>query len=162
MNFESGMCRCVTCDREYSQLEWLGSEGVWRAHSSHPFRRGFHLACWPSPLIDWRAVHAAWREASHLAKAGDHSALRAILNTRLAEPFVSSKEAIAEDDLSGRREVYQSELPDQAKLIVAGIDTQDSYFAYLVAAFGSGRETWLLEDGQILGKPDLDTAQDVR
>jgi phage terminase large subunit GpA-like protein len=127
MNFETGACRCATCDREYNQLEWLANEGIWRAHGSHPFRRGFHLACWPSPLIDWREVHAAWREAAHLAKAGDHSAMRAVLNTRLAEPFVSSREVIAEDDLAGRREVYQSEVPSEAKLIVAGIDIQDSY-----------------------------------
>jgi phage terminase large subunit GpA-like protein len=92
MNFETGACRCATCDREHNQLEWLANEGVWRAHGSHPFRRGFHLACWPSPLIDWREVHAAWRGAAHLAKAGDHSSLRAILNCRLAEPFISSKE----------------------------------------------------------------------
>ncbi len=158
MNFETGACRCVTCEREYSQLEWLGNEGIWRAHSSHPFRRGFHLACWPSPLIDWRVVHAEWRQASHQAKSGDHSALRAVLGTRLGEPFVTSKEAIVEDDLVGRREVYHCELPDQTKLIVAGIDTQDTYFAYLICAFGPGRETWLLEYGQILGRPDLDTA----
>jgi hypothetical protein len=81
MNFESGCCRCVTCERQYSQAEWLATEGVWRAHGSHPFWRGFHLACWPSPLIDWRTVHAEWRQASHQSRSGYHSALRAGVGT---------------------------------------------------------------------------------
>ncbi len=151
MIFETGECMCLECSRSYDQATWLEREGEWRAHAQHPFRRGFHLNCFVSPFIDWRIVDSEFRAAEHLRQAGDSSAFRAFLNTRLAEPYVPPRIEVASENLNDRREVYPAEVPEPVKVLVGAIDTQDHYLQYLIAGVGTGRELWLLEFGEIQG-----------
>jgi phage terminase large subunit GpA-like protein len=58
--------------------------------------------------------------------------------------------------LLSRRENYGCEVPDQAKVIVAAIDTQQSWFEYLVTAAGARNEIWALETGTIEGRIETD------
>ena len=54
--------------------------------------------------------------------------------------------------LLSRHENYSCEVPDQAKVIVAAIDTQVSWFEYLVVAGRARGEIWCLETGTIEGR----------
>jgi phage terminase large subunit GpA-like protein len=60
---------------------------------------------------------------------------RVVVATRLAENFVVHIERMSEPEvLLSRRENYSCEVPEQAKVIVAAIDTHVSWFEYLVVA----------------------------
>jgi hypothetical protein len=86
--------------------------------------------------------------AVHRKEDGDESLFRVVVATRLAENFVEHIERMSEPEvLLSRRENYSCEVPDQAKVIVAAIDTQVSWFEYLVVAGGARGEIWCLETG---------------
>ena len=93
----------------------------------------------------------------HRKEDGDESLFRVVVATRLAENFVEHIERMSEPEvLLSRRENYSCEVPDQAKVIVAAIDTQVSWFEYLVVAGGARGEIWCLETGTIEGRIETD------
>ena len=63
---------------------------------------------------------------------------RVVLATRLTQNYTEKVERMSEPEvLLSRREVYPSPVPsDSAKVIVAAIDTMDSWLEYLVVAGG--------------------------
>ena len=153
MDFESVTCRCLSCGQSFGQDQWQSEKGVWIAEVPGAKRRGFWLNCFVSPFIRWEVVFAEFREAVHRKEDGDESLFRVVVATRLAENFVEHIERMSEPEvLRSRRENYSCEVPDQAKVIVAAIDTQVSWFEYLVVAGGARGEIWCLETGTIEGR----------
>ncbi len=151
MDFATATHRCEHCGEAAGQSAWQASPGEWRAHGEHPTIRGFHIPCWPSPLISWQTVIEEFRVASRLADEGDSSWLRVIVNTRFAECFVEAEARMNEDDLLGRREEYEAEIPDGVLILLASVDSQDDRLCYQVSGIGRGREAWLIEYGTIWG-----------
>lgn len=160
MNFKTAGCKCLRCSKEYSQQDWQERPGRWIAEAPlNRLRRGFQMPIWPSPFVEWPQVYSEWQDALALKKQGDWSLYRSVCGTRLAEPMKRDKETGATTTtarvLMDRREVFSEKLPDHVKIIVAAVDTQDSWIEYLVLAFGPDRESWALETGQIYGRLNL-------
>ena len=65
--------------------------------------------------------------------------------------YVAPSIQIAEHELQERREPYEAELPAGVKLILGGIDTQDTSLEYLVMGVGDRHEFWCLDRGSIPG-----------
>jgi phage terminase large subunit GpA-like protein len=163
MNFKSAGCKCLECGREYNQEAWQSRPGRWIAENPTHWRAGFWMAAWPSPFVEWPVIFEEWREAVHLKEAGDASLFRGVLGTRLAENYSLKIDVMAEEEaLYTRREVYPETLPDGVKVIVASVDTQDDWLAYLILGFGAGRECWALETGTILGRLSVEAADIYR
>ena len=59
-----------------------------------------------------------------------------------------------EDSLMARREEYPAELPVGVLVLTAGVDTQDDRMEYEVVGHGHFGETWGIEKGVIMGRPD--------
>src|SRR4030095_8655753 len=157
MDFETATCRCNACGQPHGQDQWQSEKGQWIAENPGVTRRGFWLNCFVSPFIRWEVVFAEFREAVHRKEDGDDSLLRVVVATRLAENFVEHIERMSEPQvLLSRRENYSCEVPDQAKVIVAAIDTQVSWFEYLVVAGGARGEICCLETGTIEGRIETD------
>ena len=157
MDFETATCRCNACGQPHGQDQWQSEPGQWIAENPGVTRRGFWLNCFVSPFIRWEVVFAEFREAVHRKEDGDDSLLRVVVATRLAENFVEHIERMSEPEvLLSRRENYSCEVPDQAKVIVAAIDTQVSWFEYLVVAGGARGEICCLETGTIEGRIETD------
>jgi phage terminase large subunit GpA-like protein len=157
MDFESVTCRCLKCGQSFGQDEWQAEKGEWIAEDPGVSRRGFWLNAFVSPFIRWEVIFSEFREATHRHQEGDSSLLRVTLATRLAENFVEHVEKMSElEVLMSRREKYPAEVPDQAKVIVAAIDTQATWLEYLVAAAGPRSELWCLETGTIEGRIETD------
>jgi phage terminase large subunit GpA-like protein len=135
MDFETAPCRCNACGQPHGQDQWQSEPGQWIAENPGVARRGFWLNCFVSPFIRWEVVFAEFREAVHRKEDGDESLFRVVVATKLAENFVEHIERMSEPEvlLSGR-ENYSCEVPGQAKVIVAAIDTQVTWFEYLVVA----------------------------
>jgi phage terminase large subunit GpA-like protein len=161
MDFKSATCKCHKCRRSYRQEDWQERPGRWIAlDPTHP-RRGFWMNIWPSPFVEWPTVYEEWRAAIDLKRQGDWSLYRSVCGTRLAEAMKRPGETLAgaAAKLIGRREVFGAKLPDAVKVLVAGVDTQDTWLEYLVLGFGARRECWALETGVVLGRLDMSGEQ---
>ena len=53
-----------------------------------------------------------------------------------------------------RRDEYPAELPDGVLVLTAGVDTQDNRMEYEVVGHGHFSETWGIEKGVVMGRPD--------
>jgi phage terminase large subunit GpA-like protein len=159
MDFESVTCRCLACGQSFGQDDWQAEKGEWIAKNPGVPRRGFWLNAFVSPFVRWEVIFAEWREACHRREEGDKSLFRVVLATRLAENFVEHVEKMSEPEiLLSRREQYPAEVPDAAKVVVAAVDTQQTWLEYLVAAAGARGELWCLETGTIEGRIETDAA----
>jgi phage terminase large subunit GpA-like protein len=157
MDFESATCRCLACGQSFGQDEWQAAKGEWIAENPGIPRRGFWLNAFVSPFVRWEVIFAEFREAVHRKEEGDESLFRVVVATRLAENFVEHVEKMSEPEiLLSRREKYAAEVPDQAKVVVASVDTQATWLEYLVAAAGIRGEVWCLETGTIEGRIETD------
>jgi phage terminase large subunit GpA-like protein len=156
-DFETVSARCLSCGQSFNQDEWQAQKGKWIAENPGASRRGFWLNCFVSPFIRWETVFAEFREALHRRDEGDESLFRVVVATRLAENFTEKIERMSEPEiLLSRRETYPFEVPDQAKVIVAAVDTQASWLEYLVTAAGVRGELWCLETDTIEGRIETD------
>jgi phage terminase large subunit GpA-like protein len=157
MDFESVTARCLSCGQSFGQDAWQSEKGEWIAENPGAVRCGFWLNFAVSPFVRWETVFAEFREAVHRREEGDESLFRVVVATRLAENFVEKIEHMSEPEiLLSRREQYQFEVPDQAKVIVAAIDTQSTWLEFLVTAVGARGELWCLETGTIEGRIETD------
>jgi phage terminase large subunit GpA-like protein len=158
MDFESATCRCLKCGQSFDQDAWQSEKGEWVPENPTCSRRGFWLNFAVSPFIRWTSVIAEFREACHRREEGDESLFRVVLATRLTQNYTEKIERMSEPEvLLSRREVYSAPVPsDSAKVIVAAIDTMDSWLEYLVVAGGVRGELWLLESGTIEGRIETD------
>lgn len=55
-----------------------------------------------------------------------------------------------------RREEYPAELPEGVLVLTAGVDTQDDRMEYEIVGHGHFGETWGIEKGIVMGRPDDD------
>jgi phage terminase large subunit GpA-like protein len=122
------------------------AEGEWR-----PTRQadelgliGFHL---PAQISTLGSVSLSDLAAGWLAAKGRREALKAFINTALAEPWEEPDTAIAIGPRGGfmdTREHYEM-IPMPASLVTGAIDVQDDRFELLFVAWGPRDEMWALE-----------------
>lgn len=67
-----------------------------------------------------------------------------------------------EDEALTRREPYDAELPDGVLCLTCGVDTQDNRLEYEVVGHGYYDETWGIEKGVIVGRPDAETTDTMQ
>ena len=111
------------------RMRGRAEKGEWIAENPECSRRGFWLNFAVSPFVRWTTVIAEFREACHRREEGDESLFRVVLATRLTQNYTEKVERMSEPEiLLSRREVYPAPVPsDSAKVIVAAIDTMDSW-----------------------------------
>jgi phage terminase large subunit GpA-like protein len=157
MDFESAECRCLSCGQNHDQDAWQSEAGQWIAENTGQKRRGFWLNFAVSPFVRWETVIAEFRLACHRRNEGDDSLFRVVLATRLTQNYTERVELMSEPEvLLSRREAYPFQVPDAAKVIVAALDTMDSWLEYLIIAAGVRGELWCLEVGEIAGRIETD------
>ena len=79
-----------------------------------------------------------------------------VYNTCFGELWEDRGDLEDEDSLMARREEYLAELPDGVLVLTAGVDTQDNRMEYEVVGHGHFGETWGIEKGVVMGRPDDD------
>jgi phage terminase large subunit GpA-like protein len=158
MDFESVTCKCLGCGQRFGQDAWQAEEGQWIAEDPSCERRGFWLNIFASPFARWESIFEEWRTAVHAKEAGDYSLYRVVLGTRLAENFSEKIELMSEPEvLMSRRERYATPVPsNDAKIVLAAIDTQRTWLEYVAVAIGLRGEMWCLETGSIHGRIEVD------
>ena len=148
--------QCEHCGERFEELHKpaMLRAGEWRATAPAGNGRtaGFQLSGLYSPL-GW----CSWEQLvdDFLRAKGDAPALKAFVNTRLAETWEEDYAAkISADGLIERRQDYRSGLcPEGVVLLTAGVDVQDNRLAVTVWGWGEGETGWMIWHQELMGDP---------
>lgn len=146
---------CEHCGERFEELHKprMLSAGEWRATApSDGKTAGFHLSGLYSPL-GW----CSWEQLvdDFLRAKGDAPALKAFVNTRLAETWEEDyAAAVNADGLMAKRLAYEpGTCPAGVVLLTAGVDVQDNRLACSVWGWGEGETGWLVWHQELMGDP---------
>ena len=155
---ETARYQCEHCSERFEELHKpaMLRRGEWRptAPAGNGRTAGFQLSGLYSPL-GW----CSWEQLveDFLRAKGDAPALKAFVNTRLAETWEEDYAAkISADGLMERRLDYRSGLcPAGVVLLTAGVDVQDNRLAVSVWGWGEGETGWLVWHQELMGDPTM-------
>lgn len=142
--------RCPACMHEFSEHVIKKQPAQWIADNPDAEGiRSFKLNAFNSPWAKWRDIVKEFLYAKD-----DPEKLKVFTNTLLGESWEDRGEIEDEEFLLERREEYLAELPDGVLLLTCGIDVQDDRLEYEVVGWGKFDESWGIEKGFIIGRPD--------
>ncbi len=152
---------CEHCGAQLTDGDklWMIRHGEWRGEKPFRGHAGFHLSELYSPFRKWRDIVQSFLDKK---AAGD---LQSFVNVSLAETWEESGEQVEHTALCSRREAYAAPVPQDALVLVSGVDVQDDRLELEVVGFGEGEESWSVDYRVIWGDPaqrqvwdDLDAA----
>jgi phage terminase large subunit GpA-like protein len=142
--------QCPDCLEKFNELTWKGRPGKWIADNPNvKGARSFHLNSFVSPWVSWEEIIKEW-----LRVKKDPEQYKVFKNTVLGQTWEEKGEIESEDFLLERREEYPADLSGGVLLLTAGVDVQDDRLEYEVVGWGKGQESWGIEYGFIMGRPD--------
>lgn len=150
---------CPKCGAVHTELETRNMPHKWIADNPDALRRGirsFWLNAFASPWTSWTSIVLQFLEAKD-----NPGRLKVVYNTLFGKLWEERTDFDYDpDSLMARREDYGTidgkpvDVPEGALLLTMGIDTQDNRFEYEVVGHGQYGETWGIESGIIMGRPD--------
>lgn len=148
--------RCEHCNKLINEHHktWMLENGEWIAENPVNGKvAGFHLSSLYSP-IGWKSWENIVKEFLQAKK--DKNLLKTWVNTVLGETWEEEGETISEDNLFNRRESYGPDIPMDAGILTAAVDTQDDRLEVEVIAWGKGEESWSIDWRAFHGNPAKD------
>ena len=152
---------CPGCGCISSELEMKRAPARWEAENPDAYANGvrsFWLNAFVSPWASWESIILKYLKA-----IGNPRAMQVVFNTCFGEVWEDRGDLEDEDSLLSRREDYGKrdddtpiELPDGVLVLTAGVDTQDDRIEYELVGHGHFGETWGIEKGIVMGRPDDD------
>lgn len=152
---------CQGCGCISSELEMKRAPARWEAENPDAYANGvrsFWLNAFVSPWASWESIILKYLNA-----IGNPRAMQVVFNTCFGEVWEDRGDLEDEDSLLSRREDYGKrdddtpiELPDGVLVLTAGVDTQDDRMEYEIVGHGTFGETWGIEKGIVMGRPDDD------
>ena len=154
-------CGCLSTEREMRE-----APSMWRADNPGALdstaTRSFWLNAFCSPWTPWSKIVLRFLESRD-----DPQRLQVVYNTLFGRLWEDRGGLVSDDEMMARREDYGTrddgspvELPDGAMVVTIGVDTQDNRLEYEVVGHGRWGETWGVEKGVIMGRPDSDEVWD--
>lgn len=143
---------CPGCGCISSELEMKRAPARWEAENPDAYEQGtrsFWLNAFVSQWATWSSIILKFLNAQ-----GNTKKMQVVYNTCFGEVWEDRGNLEDEDSLMARREEYTAELPEGALVVTSGVDTQDDRFEYEIVGHGHFGETWGIEKGIIMGRPD--------
>lgn len=143
---------CPGCGCTSSELDMKRQPAKWEADNPAAYTQGvrsFWLNAFVSSWATWKSI-----VLKYLNAIGSSRKLQVVYNTCFGELWEDRGDLEDEDSLMARREEYTAELPDGVLVLTAGVDTQDDRFEYEIVGHGHFGETWGIEKGIVMGRPD--------
>ena len=155
---------CPSCGCLVDERTMREQPSRWRADNPGALEqtgvRSFWLNAFCSPWTPWSKVVLRFLESKD-----DPQRLQVVYNTLFGRLWEDRGDLASEDEMMSRREDYGArsdgtpvELPDGALVVTVGVDVQDTRLEYEAVGHGRWGETWGLEKGVIMGRPDSDEA----
>jgi phage terminase large subunit GpA-like protein len=152
---ETVLYQCQKCREKFPERHkpQMLAGGEWRATApGNGKTAGFQLSGLYSPL-GW----CSWEQLvdDFLRAKGDAPALKAFVNTRLAETWEEDyAAAVNAEGLMAKRLAYQpGTCPEGVVLLTAGVDVQDNRLAVTVWGWGEGETGWMIWHQELMGDP---------
>nr|UCW36549.1 MAG: terminase large subunit [Caudoviricetes sp.] len=145
---------CPDCGCVSDELTMKRQPARWVAENPAAYDHGvrsFWLNAFVSQWASWESIILKYLNA-----IGNTRKLQVVYNTCFGELWEDRGDLEDEDSLMARREEYPAELPDGVLVLTAGVDTQDDRMEYEVLGHGHFGETWGVEKGIVMGRPDDD------
>nr|DAI82270.1 MAG TPA: terminase large subunit [Caudoviricetes sp.] len=149
---KSIMYVCPGCAAVSDEVTMKRQPARWEADNPDAYAQGirsFWLNAFVSQWASWESIILKFLNA-----VGNSRKLQVVYNTCFGELWEDRGELEDEDSLMARREEYPAELPDGVLVLTAGVDTQDNRMEYEVVGHGHFGETWGIEKGIVMGRPD--------
>lgn len=152
---------CPNCGCVNSEHTMRRQPAKWIADNPAAWQNGvrsFWLTAFASPWTSWETICLRFLEAKD-----DPELLKVVYNTLFGQLWEDRGDLADEDEMLGRREDYGHrkdgsvvELPDGVLVLTCGVDTQDNRLEYEVVGHGQYGETWGIQKGIIMGRPDTE------
>lgn len=149
-------CGCISTEAEMKR-----APAKWIAENPEAYGQGtrsFWLNAFVSQWASWESI-----VLKYLNALGSTKKMQVVFNTCFGEPWEDRGDIEDEDSLLARREDYGKdkngepvELPPGVLVLTAGVDTQDDRMEYEIVGHGFFGETWGVEKGIVMGRPDDD------
>jgi len=139
----------------------FGGGAFWQATNALSDRRirGYHLNSLYSPpgWLSWAQLVREWIAARAAQKKGDHSLMRAFVNTRLAETWEEAgSDRVSLSELAARTtDRPLGQVPDGALMLTQGVDVQPDRLERRVWGWGRDDRAWLVDMEVIYGDPNV-------
>lgn len=144
---------CPGCGSISDEQTMKRQPARWQAENPTAYKtnrtRSFWLNAFVSAWASWTDIIQAF-----LTAGNDSKKLQTVFNTDFGELWEDRGDLEDEDSMLARREEYPAELPEGVLVLTCGVDTQDNRFEYEVVGHGHFSETWGIERGVIMGRPD--------
>lgn len=150
---------CPYCGCVHSEHQMRRQPAKWIADNPAALQNGvrsFWLTAFASPWTSWETIVLRFLEAKD-----DPERLKVVYNTLFGQLWEDRGDLADEDEMLSRREDYGRcedgspvELPDGVLVLTCGVDTQDNRLEYEVVGHGHYGETWGIQKGVIMGRPD--------
>lgn len=149
---EKAHCVCPSCGGVHEERDKpaMLRQGKWQATAKgNRNTAGYHLSALVSPFETWADI-----AEEHGRVHADPARLKSWINTKLGETWEEeAAQTVDSAALLRRTEHWGEELPPGASVITAGIDTQDTWLAVELVAWGRGEESWSLDWIRLPGDP---------
>lgn len=152
---------CPGCGCISTEVEMKRAPAKWIAENPEAYGQGtrsFWLNAFVSRWASWESI-----VLKYLNALGSTKKMQVVFNTCFGEPWEDRGDIEDEDSLLARREDYGKdkngepvELPPGVLVLTAGVDTQDDRMEYEIVGHGFFGETWGIEKGIVMGRPDDD------
>lgn len=152
---------CPGCGCISTEAEMKHAPAKWIAENPEAYGQGtrsFWLNAFVSQWASWESI-----VLKYLNALGSTKKMQVVFNTCFGEPWEDRGDIEDEDSLLARREDYGKdkngepvELPPGVLVLTAGVDTQDDRMEYEIVGHGFFGETWGIEKGIVMGRPDDD------
>lgn len=154
---------CPGCGCISDEATMKRAPAHWEADNPAAYAQGvrsFWLNAFVSQWASWASI-----VLKYLNAIGNSRKLQVVYNTCFGLLWEDRGDLEDEDSLMGRREIEPYglkeggtpvELPDGVLVLTAGVDTQDNRMEYEVVGHGHFGETWGIEKGIVMGRPDDD------
>lgn len=143
---------CPGCGYVSNEAEMKRQPAHWEAENPGAIEHGvrsFWLNAFVSSWVSWERIILKYLKAK-----GNTRKMQVVYNTAFGELWEDRGDVQDEVGLLARREEYAAELPEGVLALTAGLDTQDDRMEYEIVGHGKDGETWGLEKGLVLGRPD--------
>ena len=155
---------CPECGgtiKEHEKTKMM-SVGEWIPTAPGSEIKGYRLPSFYSPVgwLPWKEIANEFLWSSKMMKGGNSEAMQVWQNTRNARVFKEVLETIQPNELADRAETYTSEVPDDVRILLCGVDTQDNRFEYVVLGFTQDDRMFYIDFGVIPGDPASEATQD--
>lgn len=143
---------CPGCGYVSNEQEMKKQPARWEASNPAALEHGvrsFWLSAFVSSWASWDSI-----VLKYLKAIGNTRKLQVVYNTAFGQLWEDRGNLQDEKSLLARREEYAAELPEGVLVLTAGVDTQDDRMEYEVVGHGHFDETWAIEKGIVMGRPD--------